>query len=312
MHHAGHLPQPNTGPVSVFLSTGQVNAQGYQIWRKPKGVTWVSFVVVGGGGGGGGGFSRTAGSAGGGGGGGACSGVSRFACPASLLPDELYIQVGNGGNGGAAGVAGTAGTNSFVLFGRTAVLPNILVYSGVNAPGGGGAGTGAAAGAAGSVPTNAVTQPCNTWGQWVSTVGLAGAAGGVQTGAVGTSVTAWAAITLSPGAGGAGCTTTDFAGGGQTATALLDIQNQLYTPNTAGLVAPGGTGTGAAINGSSGIKRIAPFFNSGGAGGGSNNSGQAGNGGAGGYGCGGGGGGAGTTGGRGGNGGSGIVLISCI
>jgi hypothetical protein len=26
-----------------------------------------------------------------------------FACPASLLPDELCIQVGNGGNGGAGG-----------------------------------------------------------------------------------------------------------------------------------------------------------------------------------------------------------------
>jgi len=35
-----------------------------------------------------------------------------FACPASLLPDELYIQVGNGGAGGhgCGGGGGGAGT----------------------------------------------------------------------------------------------------------------------------------------------------------------------------------------------------------
>lgn len=312
MQGLAHLPNLNTGGVAIFLNSGQVNGQGYQIWRKPKGATWVSFIVVGGGGGGGGGFSRTAGSAGGGGGGGACSGIARFACPAALLPDELYIQVGAGGIGGAAGAAGAAGTNSFVLLGRTAVLPNILVYSGVNAPGGGGGGTGAASGTAGTVPTIAVTQPTNTWGEWFASVGLVGVVGGAQTGAVGTSVTAWAALPLSPGAGGAGCTTTDFAGGAQTATALLDVQNQLYVPSTAGVLAPGGTAAGAGVDGSPGIKRIAPFYNSGGAGGGSNNAGQGGQGGAGGYGCGGGGGGAGVTGGRGGNGGDGIVIISCI
>jgi len=304
-----HLPSRYKSNVKIFNPTTSTNLQGFQMWNKPRGTSMVEIICIAGGGGGGGGFTRTAGSAGGGGGGGACSGITRFVCPAIFLPDILYIQVGAGGQGGAASVAGTAGLNSYVLTSKTAVLPNIICYSGVNAPGGGGAGTGAAAGSAGTVPTIAVTQPWNALGQWFSTVGLVGVVGGAQTGAVGTSITAWAANPLSPGAGGAGCTTTDFAGGGQTVTALLDVGSFGYFPTGAGVLAAGGTGTGAAINGSSGVEKLMPFLNSGGAGGGSNNSGQAGHGGSGGYGCGGGGGGAGTTGGRGGNGGDGLVII---
>lgn len=72
MNGGFHLPNQTTGQQAIFLSTGQVTGQGYQVWRKPKGASLVLFVVVGGGGGGGGGFTRTAGTAGGGGGGGAC------------------------------------------------------------------------------------------------------------------------------------------------------------------------------------------------------------------------------------------------
>lgn len=307
---ANHLYTPYTGDVQVFLPTSAVNGQGYQEWRKPRGCSMVQMIVIAGGGGGGGGFTRTAGSAGGGGAGGACSGISRFICPATVLPDILYVQVGQGGQGGAASAAGTAGVNSYVLTSKTAVLPNIVCYSGVNAPGGGGAGTGAAGGTGGTVPTIAVTQPWNALGEWFSTVGIVGGAGGAQTGAVGTSITAWAALPLSPGAGGAGCTTTDFAGGAQTATALFDIGNQGYFPTTAGYVASGGTAAGTRVDGGGGQSKLTPFINSGGGGGGSNNSGQAGNGGNGGIGCGGGGGGAGATGGKGGNGGPGIVIIT--
>ena len=281
----------NKSDIQIYNSTGSSNLQGLQMWSKPRGVSVVIMVCVSGGGGGGGGFTRAAASAGGGGGGGACSGITRFTVPAMFLPDVLYVQAGTGGLGGIAGSAGTAGLNSFVLTSKTGVLPNIVCYSGVNAPGGGGAGTGAAAGAAGTVPTIAVTQPTNTWGQWSSTVGLVGVAGGAQTGAVGTSVTAWAALPMSPGAGGAGCTTTDFAGGGQTATALLDTGSQGYYPTGAGLIVRGGTAGGVGVNGGGGIEKITPFFNSGGSGGGSNNSAQAGHGGSGGIGCGGGGGG---------------------
>jgi hypothetical protein len=295
--------------VRAYFANSTANVAGFQKWNKPRGISMVQMIAIAGGGGGGGGFTRAAAAAGGGGGGGACSGITRFLCPAMFLPDSLFIQVGDGGQGGAASANGSNGLNSYILTSPTAVLPNIVCYSGANAPGGGGAGGTAAAGTAGTVPTIAVTQPINALGEWFSTVGLVGSAGGAQTGAVGTSVTAWAALSLSPGAGGGGCTTTDFDGGAQTVTALLDIGSQSYYPTGAGNIAKAGTGIVAAINGSSFHPRMTPFFNAGGAGGGTNNAGTAGNGGHGGYGCGGGGGGAGTTGGRGGNGGNGLVLI---
>lgn len=307
-----HIPPKYSGDVKVYIANTGANTQGFQMWQKPKGATFVYMICIAGGGGGGGGFTRTANSAGGGGGSGACSGITRFNCPAIVLPDVMYIQVGNGGVGAAAGAAGGNGLNSYILSSKTAVLPNIICYSGVNAPGGGGGGTGAAAGAAGSVPTIAVTQPFNALGEWFSIVGLVGVIAGAQTGAVGTDVTAWAALPLSPGASGAGCTTTDFAGGQQTVTALMDIGNQGYYPTGAGNLVKGGTAAGTGVDGGGGMNRITPLFCSGGSGGGSNNSGVAGNGGNGGYGCGGGGGGAGATGGRGGNGGSGLVIIITV
>ena len=304
------LPRKHTGHVSIYTQSSGTNGAGYQVWTKPRGASIVTMLCMSGGGGGGGGYTRTAGNPGGGGGGGACSGLVRFTCPAVFIPDTLYIQVGAGGQGGAASGNGVAGTHSYILFSKTAVLPNILLYSGINVPGGGFSGAAGAAGNAGSVPSVAQTQPANTWGQWFGIVGVVGKSGGVHTGAAGGDATAtWAAIPTGPGAGGAGCTTTDYDGGSVSATAATDFGSEGYY-NVA--IAAAGTGVGAAIDGSAGRMSLAPFFNSGGAGGGSNNSGQAGNGGNGGYGCGGGGGGAGTTGGRGGNGGSGIVVICCI
>lgn len=303
------LPNRFRQDVQIFRATSQVNGQGYQVWTKPRGVSMAMMIAIGGGGGGGGGFTRTAGNAGGGGAGGACSGLGRFLCPAILLPDLLYLQVGAGGKGGVASANGNAGINSFILSSKTAVLPNIILSSGVNAPGGGTAGSGAAAGTGGTVPTVAATQPCHTWGQWFAIVGLVGVAGGTQTGAVGTDVTAWGTIPLSPGAGGAGSLGSDFAGGNQTPTALLDFGNQGYFPAATGAIAKGGTAAGAGVDGGGGVSKLTPFFNSGGSGGGSNNSGQAGHGGAGGFGCGGGGGGAGATAGMGGNGGDGLIMI---
>lgn len=305
------------GPTGVFRNDVQIFeytglSQAYQLWNKPRGVSMACMMAIAGGGGGGAGFTRTAGNAGGGGGGGACSGIARFIVPTILLPDVLYVRVGNGGLGGVPGVSsgnGSAGNNSYVLTSKTAVLPNIVCYSGVNAPGGGGGGATGGAGSAGTVPTIAVTQPFNALGEWFAIVGLVGVAGGAQTGAAGTSVTAWGALPLSPGAGGAGCTTTDFNGGAQTATALADFGASGQFNTGAGLVAAAGTGTGAAINGSSGVSMWKPFIQSGGAGGGSNNSGAAGMGGNGGIGCGGGGGGAGATAGKGGHGGPGLVVI---
>lgn len=296
-----NLPPRNKSNVQVFYATGSSNTNGYQSWYKPKGASMIAMITIAGGGGGAGGASGAPGTTGGGGG--ACSGITRFIIPADFLPSVLYVQVGDGGQGGAGNAAGGAGTNSYILTSKTAVLPNIVCYSGVNAPGGG-----AVVGTGGAVPTIAVTQPINAMGNWFSFVGLVGGAGGSA--AAGTTITAWAAMTMSPGAGGGGNSAgTGQNGGSQTPTNLIDIGNQGYYPNSAGAIALGGV-TGGAINGGGGMSRITPFFNSGGAGGaGVNTGGTGGNGGSGGYGCGGGGGGASTTGGRGGNGGDGLVII---
>jgi hypothetical protein len=303
-----HLGQQTAADMQIFLATQQ--GQGWQAWTKPKGISMAFLMALAGGGGGGGGFTRTAGSAGGGGAGGACSGVARLMIPAQLLPDVLYVQVGQGGLGGAASANGTTGANSYISFGHSSVVPSVLLASGVNAPGGGGAGTGSAGGTGGTVPTIATTITSQVFGEWFATVGIVGGAGGVQTGAVGTTITAWAGLPLSPGAGGAGCTTTDYAGGQQTATAAVDFGCLNFVAAAGGLVL-GGVAAGL-LDGGAGITLWppnTPFIACGGAGGASNNSGTAGNGGMGGIGCGGGGGGAGTTGGWGGNGGNGMVLI---
>lgn len=309
-----HIPGKYSADVKVYTAKTAVELMGFQIWQKPKGASLVYMIAVAGGGGGGGGFSRVAGNPGGGGGGGGCSGISRFECPALFLPDVLYIQVGCGGQGGAAGAAGGSGINSHVLLNKSATLPNLII-SGTSStvPGGGGAGTAGAAGNGGTAGAVYVgSGPGIVWGKFSGTAGIIGTAGGVQTGAVGVNASIWASLCLSQGAGGAGCTIADFAGGNLGNTgAILDLGNQGYYVSSASSVAVGGA-AGGTTNGGPGPSRLTPFINAGGAGGGSNNSGQAGHGGAGGYGCGGGGGGAGTTAGVGGNGGSGLVIIIAI
>jgi hypothetical protein len=324
MFGLGNTSASNT---KIFYPTTGVNGQGYQIWRKPVNASMIWFTILsGGGGGGGGGCNNTVGAAGGGSG--ACSNITKFMCPAILLPNELYVQVGVGGAGGASGSFGGNGSNggnginSFILTSpRTATLPNIILYSGVNAPGGGGGG-GAGGGSApgGTVPTIPLTQPWYALGTWSTTVGLIGV-DGVGT-ANGANAIAWNAFPLSPGASGGGFPLTKENGGGSVVNSnnLTDLGTAGYYTSGSQIAAGGITGSASIYrNGSSGKKSMSPFLNSGGAGGASisGSSIPSGNGGAGGWGCGGGGGGStrnstGNQGGSGGNGGDGLVIISWV
>lgn len=314
----GFLPSSVNGDVQVFLGNNNAITQ-WQQWVKPSGVTMVYMILIAGGGGGGGGFSRASAAAGGGGGSGACSGIVTALYPAIFLPDVLKVSVGAGGLGGAAGQAGGNGTNSYVATGvgltAGSSIPNIILESGANAPGGGGAGTGAAAGAAGSVPTIATTArngAMGVFGTHKFTVGLVGVIGGAQTGAVGTSITAgWNIIPLTPGASGAGVNTasTGFAGGSISLQAAMDLPDGSISP-ASNIIAGGTAGSASAAgNGNPGLQYFKPFLMTGGSGGGSSDGSTGGNGGKGGIGCGGGGGGAGVTAGRGGDGGNGMVAI---
>lgn len=287
--------------VQTFLGVvGAAAGNNWHTWTKPRGISSVGFFVVGPGGGGGGGFSRGAGTAGSGGGGGAGGGIVRMTMPAMLCPDRLYVTGGAGGLGGAAGAAGSNAVRAAVAIerptdGTTGLL---LIASGNTSARGGAAGVVGAPGAAAAGET-IVTQANVRYmalGNWVAQAGQAGAQGGAQTGANGGAITI--AGPNGGGSGGAGCTTTNFAGG------VITFATGAPLRTTVGGTAGGGAGPDGALI-------WAPFASCPGTGGGSNNSGVAGAGGAGAIGSGGGGGGVGTTGGRGGNGGPGLVIIYC-
>lgn len=155
-----------------------------------------------------------------------------------------------------------------------------------------------AGGAAGTIPVIG-SMPLAGLGQFALIAGQVGVAGGVQTGAVGANTTiATTSCLTQGGAGGAGVTAADFAGGGVTAINNSFMGTQIPASAVAG-----------SNPGSSGQTVWKPFFNFAGMGGASSNAGVGGGGGTGAFGSGGGGGGGGTTGGLGGSGGSGLVVI---
>jgi len=291
-HIENKLPSFNR---QLFISS----ASNYTTFNKPAGASQIFFIVAGAGSGGGGGRSRTAGTAGGGGGGGGAGALVRVIVPTIYLPDTIHIRLGAGGNGGAVNSSGTAGTNTVIsaIVGSSVQATTIIQAAGGRAAGGGQVAAAGTAGSGGAAPTSNFSVLAN-FCPMIAVAGAAGVTGGVHTGAVGNSVS-WGALgqITCGGAGGAGCTTTDFDGGGiASASGLL--------PNIGG--------HGAGQEGAPGLSTLMtdsiPAIFTGGGGGASNNSGTGGKGGQGAPGCGGGGGGAGTTGGIGGKGGDGFVL----
>lgn len=278
----------------VFDYTGDV-----ETFVIPKNATMLYVWAVGGGGNGGAGFSRAAGNPGGGGGGGSCGGITMMLIPTRYLPPTLYILVA-----GAGADAGTYAGASWVMFRRPNAAGTIVSDSIVMGIGGfnGGNGTATAAGAAGG--TSFHFSQHNVYsglGIFQTLAQLAGAIGGAQTGQLGGQINAFAnGIPFSGGAGGAGCTTTDWGGG--------SIVAPINSREHAGFTIAGGIAGGG--DGLNGLQFDEPFTCYGGSGGGSNNSGVGGKGGDGAIGCGGGGGGAGVTGGAGGRGGNGRVVIT--
>lgn len=313
----------------------------WQTWVKPKGVSMCFMMAIGGGAGGGGGFSGVPSASLGGGGGGGAGGVARFLAPAFFLPENLFIQVGEGGAGGptnathaTTGTAtnGTAGGISYISLGRSTANPNLLFQSSATQPGGGNGGGQTAAGAGGTAPTAAVaTNALLQLGIFASSINSsAGAAGGPGgTSSLATTQFADGSIFITPGAGGGNASAANqpLLGGSIIATAAFEFltngghllpltQTTQVSANTltqGGRLPPNGNYTG-----SPGMNLYTPFIFSGG-GGGQSTSDQvtrAGDGGRGGIGCGGGGGGSAQRtagqaglGGTGGPGGPGLVII---
>lgn len=277
----------------VFDYTGDI-----ETFVIPKNATMLHIWAIGAGGNGGAGASRAAGTAGGGGGGGATGAISSMIVPTRFLPPTLYIAVGKGGGTVSDGF-------TKVMFrrgdGLNSVVSDSLLLA--NTGNNGGNGSSGNAGSAGAITGySAQNNAYAGLSIIVNTGAQAGEAGGAITGAVGLSKNPAFTIGMpfTGGAGGAGCTTTDFAGGSIIPNS--NAQQQLGI-TLAGGIAGGGDGL-------NGLQFEEPFTCYGGSGGGSNNSGVGGKGGDGAIGCGGGGGGAGVTGGAGGRGGNGRVIIT--
>jgi len=300
--------------IQIFQANTFVDQKGLQAWRKPRRATMHMFICIGAGAGGGGGHTRSAGNAGSGGGGGSSGSIAKIIIPSIFIPDVLYCQVGDGGLGGAASSFGSNGLASYISFNKSKAnsspIGNLLISDNNGPSTGGGPGGAGAAGSGGAAGTVA-TQTCwHNFGFVSFAVGQAGTGGGAQTGAAGTNFTTFGtgnALQLTGGCGGGGTTSANFDGGSIAISGGLDWGMGRFFASTNSV--RGGTGSGADIHGSGGIKSAHPFLNLGGGGGAAVNSGVGGNGGSGGYGCGGGGGGAGTTGGRGGNGGPGLIIM---
>ena len=288
---------PNTSEnIQVFTPTGS-----FQIWSKPRNVSFVHILCIGPGGGGAGGQAGSATARTGGGGGGSGS-IANGIFPSSVIPDILYVSVGTGGVGGASGANGGGGSGSaYAAIAPTAPTNNILINGNAGA-GGQAAGT---AGIAGSLwgPNNGYV------GYFAITnalAGINGGAGGANTGGGGSNVIITYPLTGGGGGGGAALSNTAYGNGGSIAgVGIIPTINGGITGGTL----DGDNGYNGQIPSSNSSVRL-PMLFTGGAGGGANGTSTGGRGGNGGIGCGGGGGGAGTIGGAGGRGGDGLVIIT--
>ena len=176
----------------------------WQMWKKPKGFGAFFISICGGGGGGGGGMLQGAGNGRSGGSGGCGAATCNAFFPEWILPDTLYILVGQGGAGGAANTNGANGNISFVC-----VTPNsdprfVFMASGANGTIGGPCG-------ANTTPT-AVGRPqyANSNNAMLCTNGIVfgingslSSIGGVPTGGTGASLSI-NQPTMLPGTGGGG------------------------------------------------------------------------------------------------------------
>ncbi len=275
-------------------------------WKKPKGCAMGYFWGLSGGAGGGGGHTAAPGNARGGGGGGGGGAVFSLLVPLIFLPDRLYVLVGRGGPGGAATVDGTAGGPTMLSVYQGTDASNLLMFcSGSQAqPGLKGTAVAAGTGGAGGTATTVASMSLAQLGLFQTYGGQAGKNGGVPAGAIGTAATIVASAGIAMGgAGGAGVTAADFAGGTFTTIAASYISQQLSAAHAAGSVAGPG---GIIVEPPDG-----PLWCISGGGGSSSNAGVGGAGGNSPLGSGGGGGGGGTTGGKGGDGGNGALVSIC-
>lgn len=286
------LVLPTGADVQIFTPTvnDTTTTRGYQRWQKPRNCSMVCMVLLGGGGAGGLGHTRASGANGGGGGGGGGGGRRVAFCYGPMLPDELWVWVGQR-------VASGAGNVTTV---NLTPINHSVNNAMQRADGGtaGGAGSGAAGGTAGAGATSAGSLYAP--GNLHTVTGHAGTVGGFA--AAGSDCILLPTRGSGGGGSGGGVDTSDtgYAGGGISGGGVGGW------PAIPGGIVPGGDGAQGLVNF---LEHSSIFRSVGGAGGAGHGSGTGGAGGAGGYGAGGGGGGAGITGGARGAGGPGLAVF---
>lgn len=310
---------PPTLDIQEFTQASPADGSFSQVWHKPRSASMVSILLIGGGGGGGRGRAGANSAASGGGGGGSGAFVDVIV-PAWVLPNVLYISIGQGGLGSSTGNGGSGIASRIAAYPNTSAGNSVLLCNG-----GGGGGSGNLSTTAGTAGTAATASAASTsflggllsYGYLgsttnISVAGVPGSSGGTTS--TGAAFTVSRSLTLGGTGGGAlgSNATTGAAGGVYTNPASPTV----YPVHNGGL--GGGTTTSDGGHGSNGFP---VYFNGtlqallGGTGGASGGgvSGNGGNGGNGAIGCGGGGGGSCFTGfvaGSGGNGGDGYCLIA--
>ena len=300
--------------INVFYNKGTNNS--WQTWTKPRNISFVDILAIGAGGGGGAGYQSNGG-AGGASGGGSGS-ITKGFFPANLLPDTLYIQVGQGGTGGIIRSGnGTVGTETSIIV-DTPISALTTQHYLLLANGGsfGLAGTSAAAvngGVGGTVWT-----PSSIASSLGIIDAFAGVTGGPGSATSGVITNVFLTSIVSGGAGGGSVSSTiSFINGGSVIVSGFTItinggiagdgsDRRLIDAN------PGFT----SLPSTNTSNRLPMFFTGGAGGGACNTNNFGGNGGNGSFGSGGGGGGgtystSSTQIGKGGNGGDGLVIITC-
>jgi hypothetical protein len=109
MSYPINYPTPQNANVQIFNCNTDATVQvSHQSWVKPQGANMVWFTLIGAGGQGGGtdGIQNWSG--------GGSGAVTNLMIPAFLIPDILYVWVGNGGFGAAPGADGNNGAQTVV------------------------------------------------------------------------------------------------------------------------------------------------------------------------------------------------------
>lgn len=104
MSYPINYPTPQGANIQIFRGRDDSGTAhvATRDWVKPQGASFVFFTLIGAGGGGGGSALESTGPTLYFGGGGASGNVTKFMCPAFLLPDILQVAVGKGGNGASS------------------------------------------------------------------------------------------------------------------------------------------------------------------------------------------------------------------